>query len=61
MSLLTETETAEILGYTPRTLTNWRSQGKGPKWVVNPDSGRFRGYDIEAVREWDQAGRVDAP
>ena len=62
MSLLTESEVAELIGITPRTLTNWRSQGRGPRWVVNPDTNRFRGYDPVAVDEWDRAGRqVDAP
>ena len=49
---LTEEEAAAKIGITSGTLRNWRSQGRGPRWVKNPDTGRFFGYTQEAVDEW---------
>jgi predicted DNA-binding transcriptional regulator AlpA len=31
--LLTENQASEILGLAPQTLSNWRSAGKGPRFV----------------------------
>jgi predicted DNA-binding transcriptional regulator AlpA len=49
---LSEDEAASKLGISPGTLRNWRSQGRGPHWATNPDTGRFFGYTSEAVDEW---------
>jgi predicted DNA-binding transcriptional regulator AlpA len=32
-NLLTEMEASEVLGLAPQTLSNWRSAGKGPRFV----------------------------
>jgi predicted DNA-binding transcriptional regulator AlpA len=32
-NLLTESEASEVLGLAPQTLSNWRSTGKGPRFV----------------------------
>lgn len=32
-SVLTSAEAAELLGISPRTLANWRVQGRGPVYV----------------------------
>lgn len=49
---LTEEAVAAKLGIRPATLRNWRSQGRGPRWARNPDTGRFLGYTQEAVDDW---------
>lgn len=50
--LLSEENVAALLGRTEGTIRNWRSQGRGPQWVANPDNGQFMGYRREAVEEW---------
>ena len=32
-NLLTENQASEVLGLAPQTLSNWRSAGKGPRYV----------------------------
>lgn len=56
--LLTEDQVAEMLNCTPGTLRNWRSLGKGPQWVANPDHGRFMGYRPDAIDAWLAKGEV---
>lgn len=58
--LLTESEVATRLNCTEGTLRNWRSQGRGPKWIVNPDTSRFIGYRSEAVDSWLERGEEAA-
>lgn len=55
---LVDTETAaRILGKGAATLRNWRTQGRGPRFLVNPDSGQFLGYDVADIEEWIGLGR----
>lgn len=45
--LITETQAAELLGYTIRALQNWRVRGGGPKFVkVSAKSIRYRRRDL---------------
>lgn len=47
--LLTEIETARVLGYSPRTLAAWRYRGGGPPFVrVSATSIRYRRGDVRA-------------
>ena len=47
--LLTETEAAKILGFSIRTLQNWRYRGGGPRFVrVSRTCVRYRRQDLEA-------------
>jgi hypothetical protein len=54
--LLTTEQAARILSRNPRTLENWRSLGRGPDYVVNPDTGRFHGYTWQAIDTWITGG-----
>lgn len=49
-TILTNKEAAEFLKMSPRTLTNWRLKGEGPRWfhlTDNPKSPvRYRLQDI---------------
>ena len=46
--LLTEKETAKILGFSIRTLQKWRSNGGGPRFVrVSARAIRYRREDLE--------------
>ncbi|MEY8655214.1 helix-turn-helix transcriptional regulator [Brachybacterium paraconglomeratum] len=50
--LLTPPEAAELLGIAPQTLANWRSMGKGPRFVrVGSRSVRYRLSDLLAYVE----------
>jgi predicted site-specific integrase-resolvase len=53
---LTPAQAAELLGYAPKTLSEWRYRGVGPKYVkTSPGrSGRIR-YPEAAVIEWMRA------
>lgn len=54
-SLLTTSEVCDILSVSAPTLSRWRSQGIGPKWV---DLGeRMPRYRLEDVTAWVE-GRV---
>lgn len=56
LGLLTEKQAAERLNRTPGTLRNWRSRGVGPRFVANPDTGRFLGYLESHLVDWLQEG-----
>lgn len=48
-TLLTETQAAELLGYSIRALQNWRVRGGGPVYVkVSSRSVRYRRRDLHA-------------
>lgn len=51
-ALLTEREAAVVLGVKPKTLANWRGQGKGPAYVK---LGRPVRYRAGTLTEWLQA------
>ena len=42
---------SEILGCAPRTLDNWRSQGRGPRFVRVGRLIRYRIADLDAYLE----------
>lgn len=50
-TLRTTDEIAQELNLHPRTLINWRSQGKGPAFVRVGRSIRYRDTDIAAWLE----------
>ncbi len=47
-ALLTEIETAQLLGISPRTLQNWRRGGRGPVHVRIGGLVRYTPQDVEA-------------
>ena len=54
---VTETEAAQILGISPKTLRNWRCLGKGPPSVkYGGRNGPVR-YVVAEVVAWQQAHR----
>ena len=46
--LLTEQQAAELTGFTPRTMKNWRRVGGGPAFVRVGRSVRYRPADLES-------------
>jgi predicted DNA-binding transcriptional regulator AlpA len=46
--LLTEIETAQLLGISPRTLQNWRRSGRGPVHVRLGGLVRYAPQDVES-------------
>lgn len=46
-TLYTQAEVAEILDLKPRTLANWRSQGKGPSSFLVGGRVRYRQSAVE--------------
>jgi predicted DNA-binding transcriptional regulator AlpA len=47
-SLLTTSDAARLLGYSPRALENWRYRGGGPRFVrVSAKSVRYRRADLD--------------
>ncbi|KOX10237.1 AlpA family transcriptional regulator [Nocardiopsis sp. NRRL B-16309] len=50
---LTPTQVAEMTGYTVKTLSMWRYEGRGPKYIkTSPGrSGRIR-YELATVLAW---------
>ena len=47
--LVSEAEAAELLGYTPRALQNWRVRGGGPEYIrVSARSIRYRRRELLA-------------
>jgi predicted DNA-binding transcriptional regulator AlpA len=46
--LLTEIETAQLLGISPRTLQNWRRSGRGPVHVRLGGLVRYAPQDVDA-------------
>jgi hypothetical protein len=53
-----ETDAAKIIGCAPRTLANWRSQGRGPSFVRVGRLIRYR--IIEDLQAFLDAGVVEA-
>ena len=53
---LDEAEAAAVLGVHPRTLANWRSQRRGPRYVA---VGRRRVYRISDLEEYLEAHTVE--
>jgi hypothetical protein len=46
--LLTAAQTADRLGVSKRTLANWRSLGRGPRFGVLRTRVRYREADVDA-------------
>lgn len=52
MNSMTTAELADYLKVEPKTLANWRYQGKGPAYLKNGGIVRYRHADVEAwIRE----------
>lgn len=49
MSLLTTVEAAELLNYSPETLKQWRSQGRGPAYIKDGNEVR---YLVADIKQW---------
>lgn len=45
--LMTSQELSEFIGYSVKTLANWRSQAIGPKYVKPGGRVRYRLSDVE--------------
>ena len=58
MEYMTEKKAAERLGYSPKTLRNWRASNpeRGPRWVTLP-TGAVR-YTQAALDAWAQGRTV---
>jgi excisionase family DNA binding protein len=54
--LLTTAQAAAYLGRKPRTLYNWRSTGRGPKYSGTRTGTRYRRSDLDA---WIKANTTD--
>ena len=53
--LLGERRVAEMLGYNPRTLQRWRTEGKGPP---STKIGRKVFYELNDLQEWIDRGKI---
>ena len=49
LDLMEPKEVAELLGVTEGTLVNWRTKGRGPRYIK---SGKAVKYRRAAVAEW---------
>ena len=49
--LLTDDQVHQLTGIKPKTLANWRGQGKGPRFVKVGHRIRYRPEDIQAFIE----------
>jgi len=49
--VLTSEEAAHFLGYSPTTLRNWRLYKRGPKYIKDGHSVRYR---VQDLREWEE-------
>ncbi|MBT9444661.1 MAG: helix-turn-helix domain-containing protein [Hyphomonadaceae bacterium] len=49
--MLRERQAASFLGVAPKTLANWRSQGKGPKFCRLGRAIAYRQEDLDAFVE----------
>ena len=60
--MLRERQAAGVLGVAPKTLANWRSQGKGPKFCRLGRAIGYRQEDLDAFIEKsmaDPSGALD--
>lgn len=53
--MLTPTEAAELIGVPAKTLSNWRSAGRGPDVVKH--GGKVL-YPVKDLEKWTEANRV---
>lgn len=51
---------AQMLGVSPRTLANWRSEGKGPDYVRLGRRHSAVVYRVDDLKDWLAANVVDA-
>lgn len=58
--MLRERQAAGVLGVAPKTLANWRSQGKGPKFCRLGRAIGYRQEDLDAFIEKSMADPSDA-
>lgn len=57
LKLLSETEAAPLVGVEPKTLANWRTMGRGPKFIK---AGKRVMYDPTDLQAWKDARRVSS-
>ena len=58
-NLVSEQMAATYLGFTPRTLQNWRHERKGPSFIqISP---RVIRYDVRDLDRWVEEKRVSSP
>jgi len=53
--LLTPADLAAMLGMSPRTLANWRSNGKGPPYLEGHQDRRKVRYQRQVAEKWASA------
>ncbi|HEY3489915.1 MAG TPA: helix-turn-helix domain-containing protein [Candidatus Deferrimicrobiaceae bacterium] len=61
LNLLTAPQAAEFLNLSPKTLSNLRSQSRGPRYIVLRGAGRIRGairYRHSDLQAWITDGIV---
>jgi hypothetical protein len=61
LNLLTAPQAAEFLNLSPKTLSNFRSQSRGPCYIVLRGFGHVRGairYRLSDLEAWATAGVV---
>lgn len=56
---LTERQVAQMLGFSQRTLANWRKVKKGPPWVLLAD--RSVRYSKIALNKWIESRISQSP
>lgn len=56
--IMTGRQAAARLGVTESRLRGWRTDGRGPRWLADPDTGEFLGYEAAALDEWLKAART---
>lgn len=60
IDLLHPRQVAERYNITPETLSNWRREGKGPRFIRLGNGPRSRAmYRLEDVIAWEQKNVID--
>lgn len=59
LELLTNEQVAALLKRSPKTLRNWRLEGRGPR--PTKVNGRFVGYRRSDVEAWLRQGQTETP
>lgn len=51
---------APCVGVSPGTLENWRTQGRGPKFIKSPGRRGKVLYDLADIEAWKEANRFQS-